>query len=112
MVSRVFLPGLFKWTRWVLGYPLHPSSSHDVPEDRRDEARRQGAIGGGGEAMQAQATHGDQEDHPHLLRRACPDRTNRISPPRQGGEGLYSRSEVARHPRHEEEALQGDVARA
>jgi hypothetical protein len=30
---------------------LHPSNSHDVPEERRDEARYQGAIGGGGEEM-------------------------------------------------------------
>jgi hypothetical protein len=68
---------------------LHPSSGHDVPEERRDEARRREAIeGGGGEAMRAQATHGDQEDRPHSLRRACPNQRNRISPPRQGGEGL------------------------
>jgi hypothetical protein len=32
---------------------LHPSSSHDVPEERRVESRRQGAIVGGGEAMRA-----------------------------------------------------------
>jgi hypothetical protein len=51
---------------------LHPSSSHDVPEERRVEARRQGSIDVGGEAMRAQATCGDQEDRPHLLRRACP----------------------------------------
>jgi hypothetical protein len=91
---------------------LQPSSSHDVPEERRDETRRQGSIGGGGEAMRAQATHGDQEDRSHPLRRACPDRGNRISLPRQGGEGLYSRSNVGAHLRHEEEGLQGDVARA
>jgi hypothetical protein len=29
--------------------------------------------------MRAQATHGDQEDRPHPLRRACPNRGNRIS---------------------------------
>jgi hypothetical protein len=51
---------------------LHPRSSHDVPEERRVEARRQGAIDGGGEAMRAQATHGDQEDRPHPLRSVCP----------------------------------------
>jgi hypothetical protein len=32
---------------------LHQSSSHDVPEEPRVEARRQGAIVGGGEAMRA-----------------------------------------------------------
>jgi hypothetical protein len=42
--------------------------------------------------MRAQATHGDQEDRLHPLRRACPDRANHISPPRKGGEGLYSRA--------------------
>jgi hypothetical protein len=91
---------------------LHPHSSHDVPEERRFEARRQGAIDGGGEAMRAQATHGDQEDRPHLLWRSCPDRSDRISLPRHGGEGLYSRSKVSVHLRHEEEGLQGGVARA
>jgi hypothetical protein len=91
---------------------LHPSSSHDIPEERRVESRRQGAIGGGGEVMRAQATHGDQEDRPHPLQRACPDRGNRISQPRQGGEGLYSCSKVGAHLRHEEEGLQGGVARA
>jgi hypothetical protein len=45
------------------------------------------------------------------LRRACPDRGNHISPPHQVGEGLYSRSEVGAHPRHEEEGLQGGVTR-
>jgi hypothetical protein len=35
---------------------LHPCSSHGVPEELRVEARRQGAIDGGGEAMRAQAT--------------------------------------------------------
>jgi hypothetical protein len=44
------------------------------------------------------------------LQRACPDRRNRISPPRQGGEGIYSRLKVGAHPRHEEEGLQGGVA--
>jgi hypothetical protein len=62
--------------------------------------------------MRAKATHGDQEDRPHPLRRACPDRGNCISPPRQGGEGPYSRSKVGAHLRHEEEGLQGGVARA
>jgi hypothetical protein len=37
---------------------LHPRNSHDVPEERRVEARRQGAIDGGGAAMRAQATRG------------------------------------------------------
>jgi hypothetical protein len=36
--------------------------------------------------MRAQATRGDQEDHPHLLRRACPDRIYHISQPRQRGD--------------------------
>jgi hypothetical protein len=67
---------------------LHPRSIHDVPEERRVEARRQGAIDGGGEVMRAQATHGDQEDCPHQLRRACPNRSNPISLPHQGGEGI------------------------
>jgi hypothetical protein len=62
--------------------------------------------------MRAQATRGDQEDRPHPLRRACPDRSYRISLPRQGGEGSYSRSKVGAHLRHEEEGLQGGVARA
>ena len=83
-----------------------------LPEEHRDEARHREAIGGGGEAMRAQATYGDQEDRPHPLRRACLDRGNRISPPRQGGEGLYTRSKVGVHPSHEEEGLQGGVARA
>jgi hypothetical protein len=91
---------------------LHARSSHDIPEECRVEARRRGAIDGGGEVMQAQATHGDQEDHPHPLWRACPDRSNRISQPRQRGEGPYSRSKVDVHPRHEEEGLKGGVARA
>jgi hypothetical protein len=91
---------------------LHPRSSHDIPEEHRIEARFQGAIDGEGEAMRAQATRGDQEDRPHPLRRACPDRSNRISPPHQRGEGPYSCSKVGTHPRHEEEGLQGGVARA
>jgi hypothetical protein len=91
---------------------LHPRNSHDIPEECRVEARRQGAIDGGGEAMRAQATHGDQEDRPHPLRRVCPDRSNRISLPRQGGEGPHSHSKVGVHPRHEEEGLQGGVTRA
>jgi hypothetical protein len=62
--------------------------------------------------MRAQATCGDQEDRPHPLRRACPNRSNRISPPHQGGEGPYSRSKVGAHLRHEEEGLQEGVARA
>jgi hypothetical protein len=73
---------------------LHPRSSHDIPKERRVESKRQGAIDGGGEAMRAQATHGDQEDRPHPLRRACPDRSNHNSLPRQGGEGPYSRSKA------------------
>jgi hypothetical protein len=80
---------------------LHPRSSHDVPEERRVEARRQGAIDGGCEVMRPQATRGDQEDCPHPLRRACPDRSYRISQPRQRGECLYSHSKVSMHPRHE-----------
>jgi hypothetical protein len=91
---------------------LHPRSSQDVPKEHRVEARRQGAINGGGKAMRPQATHGDQEDRPHPLRRACPDRSNRISQPYQRGEGPYSRSKVGAHSRHEEEGLQGGVARA
>jgi hypothetical protein len=90
---------------------LNPRSSHDVPEERRVEARRQGAIDGGGEAMRALSTHGDQEDRPHPLWRACPNRSNRISLPRQEGEGFYSRSMVGAHPRHEKEGLQGGVTR-
>jgi hypothetical protein len=62
--------------------------------------------------MRAQATRGDQEDRPHPLRRACPNQSNRILPTRIGGEGPYSRSKVNAHPRHEEEGLQGGVARA
>jgi hypothetical protein len=62
--------------------------------------------------MRAQATRGHQEDRPHPLRRACPDRSYRISQPRQRGERPYSRAKVAAHPRHEEEGLQGGVARA
>jgi hypothetical protein len=62
--------------------------------------------------MRAQATRGDQEDYPHLLQRACPDRSNRISQPRQGGERPYSHSKVGAHLRHEEEGLQGGVAQA
>jgi hypothetical protein len=91
---------------------LHPRSSHGVPEERRVEARRREAIDGGGEVMRAQATPGDQEDRPHPLWRACPDRSYRISQTHQGGEGPYSRSKVGTHPRHEEEGLQGGVARA
>jgi hypothetical protein len=60
--------------------------------------------------MRAQATHGDQEDRPHPLRSS--DWSNRISLPCQEGEGPYSRSKVGAHPRHEEEGLQGGVARA
>jgi hypothetical protein len=72
---------------------LHPSSSHDVPKEHRDQARRRETIEAeGSELMRTQVTHGDQEDRPHPLRRACPDQGNRISLPRQGGEGLYSRS--------------------
>jgi hypothetical protein len=52
---------------------LHPRNNYDVPEERRVEARRQGAIDGGCEVMQAQATSGDQEDRPHRLRRVCLD---------------------------------------
>jgi hypothetical protein len=89
---------------------LHPHSSHDVFEEQRVEARRQGAIDGGGEVMRAQATHGDQEDRPHpLWGGACPDRSNRISLPRQEGESFYSCSKVRAHLRHEEEGLQGGV---
>jgi hypothetical protein len=84
---------------------LHPRNSHDVPEERRVEARCQGAIDGGDEAMRAQATHGDQEDRPHQLWRTCPDRSNRISLPRQEGEGFYSRLKVGAHLWREEEGL-------
>jgi hypothetical protein len=41
--------------------------------------------------MRAQATCGDQEDLPHPLRRVSPDRSYRITQPRQGGERPYSR---------------------
>jgi hypothetical protein len=37
--------------------------------------------------MRAQATRRDQEDRPHPLRRACPDRSYRISQPRRRREG-------------------------
>jgi hypothetical protein len=69
-------------------------------------------IDGGGEAMRAQATRRDQEEHSHPLRRACPDQSNHISQPRQRGEGPYSHSKVGARPRHEEEGLQGGVVRA
>jgi hypothetical protein len=46
------------------------------------------------------------------LRRACPNRANCVSPPRQGGEGLYSRPLIGANPRHEDERLQGGVSRA
>jgi hypothetical protein len=62
--------------------------------------------------MRAQATRRDQEDHPHPLKRACPDRSYRISQPRQEGEHPSSRSKVGAHPWHEAERLQGGVARA
>jgi hypothetical protein len=62
--------------------------------------------------MRAQATHGDQEDRPHPLRRTCPDWSYRISQPRKRGERLYSRSKVGVHLRHEAEGLQGGVPRA
>jgi hypothetical protein len=91
---------------------LHPRSIHCVPEELRVEARSQGAIDGGGEAMRAQATRRDQEDRPHPLRRACPDQSYRISQPHQEGEGPYARSKVGAHPRHEAERLKGGVARA
>jgi hypothetical protein len=42
------------------------------------EVRCQGAIGGGGEVMRAKVTHGDQDDRPHPLRTAYPNRGNRI----------------------------------
>jgi hypothetical protein len=93
---------------------IHPilhslAATQQSRRPRRVEARRQGAIDGGGEAIRAQATHGDQEDHSHPLLRACPDRSNRISQPRQKGEGPYSRSKVSTHPRNEEEGLRGGV---
>jgi hypothetical protein len=49
----------------------HTWSSHCVPKELRVEARSQGAIDGGGDAMRAQTTR--QEDRPHPLRRACPN---------------------------------------
>jgi hypothetical protein len=61
--------------------------------------------------MRAQATRRDQEDRPHPLRRVCPDRSYRISQPRQG-ERPYSCSKVGAHPWHEAEGLQGGVTRA
>jgi hypothetical protein len=61
--------------------------------------------------MRAQTTRRDQEDRPHLLRRACPDQSYRISQPRQRGEGSYSRLKVGAHLWHEAEGLQGGVAR-
>jgi hypothetical protein len=91
---------------------LHPRSSHCVPEELRVEARRQGAIDGGGEAMRSQANCRDQEDRPHPLWRACPGRSYRISQPRRRREGPYAHSKVGAHPRHEAEVLQGGVARA
>jgi hypothetical protein len=91
---------------------LHPHSSHCVPEELRVEARSQGAIDGGGEVMRAQATRRDQEDRPHPLRRACPDRSYCISQPRRRREGSYAHSKVGAHLRHEEERLQGGVTRA
>jgi hypothetical protein len=45
---------------------LHPRSSHGIPKELRVEARRQGAIDGGGLAMRAQATRRDQEDCTHV----------------------------------------------
>jgi hypothetical protein len=42
--------------------------------------------------MRAQATQGDHEDRSHPLRRACPDRSYRISQPRQGEEGPLMRT--------------------
>jgi hypothetical protein len=60
--------------------------------------------------MQAQATRRDQEDRLHPLRRACPNRSYRISQPHQGGEGPYSRSNVGAHPWHEAEGLEGGVS--
>jgi hypothetical protein len=62
--------------------------------------------------MRAQATRRDQEDRSHPLWRACPDRSYRISQPRQEGERPYSCSKVGAHPWHEAEGLQGGVARA
>jgi hypothetical protein len=53
--------------------------------------------------MRSQATCGDQKDHPHPLRRACLDWSNRISQPCKRGEGPYSRSKVGADPMHEEE---------
>jgi hypothetical protein len=62
--------------------------------------------------MRAQAYNGDQEDHLHPLRRVCPDRADRISPPSQEGEGLNSRLKIGVTSGYEEERLQGGVARA
>jgi hypothetical protein len=75
------------------------------PRGAKSEARRQGAIDGGGEAMRAQATYRDQVDCPHPLRRACPNWRYCISQPRRRREGPYTRSKVGAHPRHEAEKL-------
>jgi hypothetical protein len=58
-------------------------------------------------AMRAQATRRDQEDRPHPLLRACPDRSYHISQPHRRGEGSYSHLKVSAHPWHEAEGLQG-----
>jgi hypothetical protein len=57
-VLRVFLFGLFIWPNWELRNSSQRAifCTHVVPEELRVEARHQGAINEGGEAMRAQAT--------------------------------------------------------
>jgi hypothetical protein len=64
------------------------------PEKLRVEAPSQEAIDGVGEAMRAQATQRDQEDRPHPLRRACPDRSYHTSQLCREGKHPFSRSKV------------------
>jgi hypothetical protein len=117
-VPRVFLFRLFIWPNWELGNQsfqaifcthaaaiVSPRSLElklETKEPSMEEAKR----------CELKLPVEIKRTAPHTLRRACPDRSYRISQPRRRREGPYARSKVGTHPRHEAQRLQGGVARA
>jgi hypothetical protein len=117
-VSRVFIFRLFIWPNWELGNPSHLAQfcTHAAAMvSPRSLELKQGAK----EPSMEEAKRCKLKLPVEIkriarirLRRACPDRSYRISQPRQRGEGPYSCSKVGAHLWHEAEGLQGGVARA
>jgi hypothetical protein len=117
-VSRVFLFGLFIWPNWELGNPSHLAffCTHVAAMvSPKSVELKQGAK----EPSMENAKRCELKLPVEIkrtarirCRRACSDRSGRISQPCHRGERPYSRSKVGAHLRHEAEGLQGGVARA